>query len=111
MGNDDMGAVCTAGEEEPKPTSTVNPSINQRFSDTWWRKFDTPTDGYRDSSGFVNRLPLRLESTELIIWGLVDADKMWAEYDDEDFHPILVGGKAVVTVWLNQFTDTDCGGA
>merc|ERR1711934_918145 len=91
--------------------SNTNPSINGRFADEWWRKFDKPTHGYRDSSGFVNRLPLRLESTELIIWGLVDADKMWAEYDDEDFHPILVGGKAVVTVWLNQFTDTDCGGA
>merc|ERR1712232_489520 len=29
----------------------------------------------------------------------------------EPFVPVLVGGKAVVTVWFNNFTDTDCGGA
>lgn len=82
-----------------------------RFAHPWWRTYDKPLGGYRDSAGFVNRLPLRLESTEMIIFGTVDAGKMWAEYDDEDFIPILVGGKAVVSVWLNNFTDTDCGGA
>ena len=35
---------------------------------------------------------------------------MWSEFDDEMHQPILVDGKAVVTVWINQFTDTDCGG-
>merc|ERR1712232_1188659 len=29
----------------------------------------------------------------------------------EPFVPVLVGGKAVVAVWFNNFTDTDCGGA
>jgi len=33
------------------------------------------------------------------------------EFDNEDFHPILVDGKAVVSVWFNNFEDTDCGGA
>lgn len=70
-----------------------------------------PTDGFRDASGFVNRLPLRLESTEMIVFGTVDAEKMWAEFADEDFQPILVGGKAVMSVWFNNFTDTDCGGS
>jgi len=83
----------------------------KRFADPWWRTYDTPTDGYRDSTGFINRLPLRLESTEMIIFGTVDAGKMWADFADEDFVPILVGGKAVVSVWMNNFTDTDCGGS
>jgi hypothetical protein len=83
----------------------------QRFADPWWRKFDTPTDGFRDASGFVNRLPLRLESTEMIVFGTVDAGKMWAEFANEEFQPILVGGKAVVSIWLNNFSDTDCGGS
>lgn len=70
-----------------------------------------PTDGFRDATGFVNRLPLRLESTEMIVFGTVDAEKMWKEFDDEDFQPILVGDKAVISVWFNNFTDTDCGGS
>ena len=94
-------------------------------------QFDQPTHGFRDSSGFVNRLPLRLESKELIVWGMADPEKMWSEFADEEFQPILVGGKAVVTgscrctnspdqsgvdtagwaVWINDFSDTDCGGS
>jgi len=87
------------------------PPASGRFADPWWRKFDVPTDGFRDATGFVNRLPLRLESTEMIVFGTVDADKMWSEFADEDFQPILVGGKAVMSVWFNNFTDTDCGGS
>jgi len=89
----------------------TNPSPLGRFSDPWWRQFDQPTHGFRDSSGFVNRLPLRLESKELIVWGMADPEKMWSEFADEEFQPILVGGKAVVTVWINDFSDTDCGGS
>jgi len=86
-------------------------SKSGRFSHPWFRQFDQPTDGYQDSAGFMNRLPLRLESRESMIHGTVDATKMWSEFSDEDFVPILVGGKAVVSVWFNIFTDTDCGGA
>jgi hypothetical protein len=93
----------------------ITPSTQDkpRFCDEWWRKYDTPTDGFIDSRGMLNRLPLRLESTEVIVYGLVDAEKMWAEFEalNEPFVPVLVGGKAVVTVWFNNFTDTDCGGA
>lgn len=85
--------------------------MKQRFADPWWRKFDTPTDGFRDASGFVNRLPLRLESTEMIVFGTVDSGKMWAEFENEHFQPILVGGKAVISIWFNNFIDTDCGGS
>jgi len=107
LSKSNMGSTCSA-EENENPT---NPSVNGRFADDWWRQFDVPQAGYRDSAGFVNRLPLRLESTELIVWGTVDAEKMWSEYDDEVYQPILVDGKAVVTVWVNNFKDTDCGGA
>ena len=65
----------------------------ERFQDPWFRSFDKPTHGYRDSSGFVNRLPLRLQSEELMVYGLVDPAKMWGEYDDEAYTPILVGDK------------------
>ena len=87
-------------------------SLRQRFSDPWWRSFDKPTDGYRDSLGFVNRLPLRLESDELIVYGTVDAKAVWSDYEDEIYSPITIDGdKAVVSVWFNKFKDTDCGGA
>merc|ERR1711865_18056 len=114
--HENMGQMLCAADEPATAEQTkeetvkTNPSQNGRFADPWWRQFDVPAAGYRDSSGFVNRLPLRLESTELILWGTVDADKMWSEFEDEAYQPILVDGKAVVTVWINQFTDTDCGG-
>ncbi|CAK0822320.1 unnamed protein product [Prorocentrum cordatum] len=73
-----------------------------RFTDSWWRQFDTPTDGFVDPHGFVNRLPLRLESTEVIVHGLVDAKKMWADFPGEPYHPILVGGKYFET-WYNSY--------
>jgi hypothetical protein len=84
-----------------------------RFTDSWFRQFDTPTDGFIDCSGMLNRLPLRLESTEVMVYGFVDAAKMWADFDalDEPFVPVLVGGKAVVAIFFNNFIDTDCGGA
>lgn len=81
-----------------------------RFSDGWFRKYDQPTGGFRSPDGFVNRLPLRLESSNIFLYGTVDAAKMWREFEDEPFVPVLVGGKAVVNMWFNNFTDTDCGG-
>merc|ERR1711920_275876 len=107
-----MGGKLFKGCEEPS-IITDAPVKAQRFADSWWRKYDIPTDGFVDCNGTLNRLPLRLESTEVIVYGLVDAQKMWEEFEalDEPFEPVLVGGKAVVTVWFNNFIDTDCGGA
>eukprot|EP00929_Paragymnodinium_shiwhaense_P021447 TRINITY_DN13989_c0_g2_i1.p1 TRINITY_DN13989_c0_g2~~TRINITY_DN13989_c0_g2_i1.p1 ORF type:complete len:619 (-),score=92.00 TRINITY_DN13989_c0_g2_i1:126-1982(-) len=84
-----------------------------RFVDPWWRKYDVPAHGFVDASGKVCRLPLRLESREVIVYGLVDAAKMWETCDalNEPFVPVLVGGRAVVAIWFNDFSDTDCGGA
>lgn len=36
---------------------------------------------------------------------------MWADFEGEDYVPVLVGGKAVVSIWFNIFHDTDCGGS
>jgi len=80
-----------------------------RFPDPWWRKYDKPEEGFV-AGGFVNRLPLRLDSTELIVHGFADAGKMWADFPNEDYVPILCGGQAVVSFWFNNFKDTDCGG-
>lgn len=93
-------AIRLCGTEAPR-----------RFQDPWWRQFDKPTDGFRDSTGFMNRLPLRLESDEVMVYGTVDAEKMWKEFDDEPFVPVLVGGKAIISIWFNDFKDTDCGRA
>eukprot|EP00930_Biecheleria_cincta_P001361 TRINITY_DN1024_c0_g1_i1.p1 TRINITY_DN1024_c0_g1~~TRINITY_DN1024_c0_g1_i1.p1 ORF type:complete len:639 (+),score=132.40 TRINITY_DN1024_c0_g1_i1:50-1918(+) len=96
-----------------RASKCFEPSEPRRFADPWWRKYDKPTDGYVDCSGVCNRLPLRLESTEVIIHGLVDAKKMWSSFEalGEPFQPVLVGDKAVVSIWFNNFIDTDCGGA
>mmetsp|Transcript_72879 Transcript_72879/g.225363 ORF Transcript_72879/g.225363 Transcript_72879/m.225363 type:complete len:358 (-) Transcript_72879:144-1217(-) len=92
------------------PRTAAFSSLPQRFADPWFRKYDKATEGYVDSTGFVCRLPLRLESSEVFVHGFVDAQKMWAEFDDEQYIPVLVGGKAVVSIWFNNFIDTDCGG-
>lgn len=96
---------------QAKPAEPANPSLLGRFPEPFWRQYDKATDGYVDSLGFMNRLPLRLAATNLIIHGLVDADKMWSEFDNEPYQPVLVGGKAVMTIFLNNFIDTDCGGS
>ncbi|CAE8681395.1 unnamed protein product [Polarella glacialis] len=85
-------------------------SLSTRFADAWFRQYDEPTDGFVDSAGFMSRIPLRLESSNVFLYGTVDAEKMWKEFEDEAFVPVLVGGKAVLNIWFNNFTDTDCGG-
>jgi len=82
-----------------------------RFVDPFFRQYDKAQDGYIDSEGFMNRLPLRLEATNLVVHGLADAEKLWSEFDDEAFQPVLVGGKAILTIFMNNFLDTDCGGS
>lgn len=93
-----------------RPSAPAFSTLAPRFADPWFRKYDKATEGYVDQMGFMSRLPLRLESTEVMVHGMVDAQKMWADFDNEDYVPILVGGKAVVSLWFNNFLDTDCGG-
>lgn len=82
------------------------------FPEEWWRQFDKPTGGFQDETGFINRLPLRLTSNEMVIHGTCDAEKVWNDFQKEEkWTPVLVGGKAVLNLWLNNFLETDCGGA
>jgi len=64
------------------PSTLAEPASNSqaatRFADPWFRQYDCATDGYTDSMGFTQRLPLRLRGTNVVIHGLVDAEKMWA---------------------------------
>eukprot|EP00392_Amoebophrya_sp_AT5.2_P011496 g11575.t1 len=88
--------------------------------------FPSPTSFWTDSSGFKYPLPLKLQSrSEVILYGLVDAAKMMGDpilQQDVDgergqplWDPLTIldeeTGKryAVVTVWLNDFEETDCG--
>lgn len=95
---------------EAKEPKERKPPKSGRFQDPWFRQYDRATSGFVDACGFTSRLPLRLESTETMIHGFVDAKKMWDDFPDEDFHPVLCGDKAVVSIWFNNFIDTDCGG-
>jgi len=80
------------------------------FDEPWFKQFKQ-TGGYNASDGTMNRLPLRLKSTESFIYGSADLAAVMADMEDEAFVPISVGGKAAVSIWFNNFTDTDCGGA
>lgn len=56
-------------------------------------------------------LPLRLHSHELVLTGTGDLTQVQESFKDEYYTPVSVGGKAAVQVWMNNFTDTDCGNA
>ena len=82
------------------------------FKDPWWRTFDCPSDGYRDFTGFVFRLPFRMESADLILHGTVDADLMFADaFEDELYRPIIIGeeNKAVISIAFKDIKESDCG--
>jgi hypothetical protein len=67
------------------------------------------TDSYLASDGHVNRIPLRLTSTNLVIYGTATLAEVLKEFAHEEFRPVTVGGKVPVQIWFNNFTDTDCG--
>ena len=83
-----------------------------RFSDPWWRSFDKPSDGYRDFTGFVHRLPFRMESSDLVLYGIVDAKSLIEDvFEDELYTPITIGNenKAVISIAFKDIRDTDGG--
>jgi len=82
--------------------------VAARFDDPWFKPYENATTLYKAANGFINRLPLRLESTESFVYGSADMAAVMADMEDEDFVPISVGGKAAVSLWFNNFTDTDC---
>ena len=84
-----------------------------RFNDAWWLNFDKPSDGYRDFTGFVHRLPIRMESADLVVYGTVDAKTLVADaFEDEFYTPIIVGEEnhAVISISFRNISDSDCGG-
>lgn len=75
----------------------------------WFAQYKNVTDIYMLPNGKKMRLPLRLTSHETVLTGSADLDQVRASFSDEYYTPVSVGGKAAVQVWLNNFTDTDCG--
>jgi len=56
-------------------------------------------------------LPIRLHSHELVLTGTADLKQVQESFEEEYYTPVSVGGLASVQVWMNNFTDTDCGNA
>ena len=83
-------------------------SSQERFSHDWFDQWNE-VDSYVDSDGNVNRIPLRLTSSNLVVYGGADYDEAMKEFDHEHYQPVSVGGKVPVQVWFNDFHDTDCG--
>jgi len=75
----------------------------------WFDQYKTVTEMYRLPNGRMMRLPLRLHSHETVLTGSADLEKVKQDFEDEYYTPVSVGGKAAVQIWLNNFTDTDCG--
>lgn len=79
-----------------------------RFSEEWFGNWPQ-TDSYLASDGHVARIPLRLKSTNLVVYGGADHAETLKEFEHEAFVPVSVGGRTPVQLWCNNFTDTDCG--
>jgi len=77
-------------------------------TDPWFDKYPE-TGRYLASDGQKMRLPLRLASHETVLYGAADMAEVMKDFEEEDFTPVSVGGKAAIQVWFNNFTDTDCG--
>jgi len=75
----------------------------------WFDQYEEITDIYMMPNGKKQRLPLRLHSHELVLTGSADIEQVRASFVDEYYTPVSVGGKAAVQIWMNNFTDTDCG--
>ncbi len=81
---------------------------DKKLSDAWFQQW-TQTDGYRASDGFVNRIPLRLTSTNVVLYGGASLAAVLKEFEHEDYRPVTVGRQVPVQIWCNNFLDTDCG--
>lgn len=81
---------------------------SRRFSNEWFDQWSR-TDSYLASDGRINRIPLRLTSTNLVIYGAATLAEVLKEFEHEQFRPVTVGGHVPVQIWFNNFIDTDCG--
>jgi hypothetical protein len=80
----------------------------KQLSDKWFGQW-TQTGSYLASDGHINRIPLRLTSTNVILYGSASLSEVLKEFEHEDHRPVTVDGKVPVQLWCNNFIDTDCG--
>ncbi len=83
-------------------------SREKKLSDAWfaqWRQ----TDAYLASDGHINRIPLRLTSSNLVLYGSAQLSEVLRDLEHEDHRPVTVGGAVPLQLWCNNFIDTDCG--
>ena len=78
--------------------------LDQEWFEQW-----NQTDSYLASDGTINRIPLRLTSSNVIIYGSANLTEVLREFEHEDYQPVTVAGKVPVQIWCNNFIDTDCG--
>jgi hypothetical protein len=96
-------------QRTPSPHVVVLMSdISRRFSNGWFDQWPR-TDSYLASDGRINRMPLRLTSTNLVVFGAASLDEVMKDFAHEQFRPVTVAGKVPVQIWFNNFIDTDCG--
>ena len=79
-----------------------------KLNHPWFEQWPE-SDSYRASDGTVNRIPLRLTSSNLIIYGSANLKEVLKEFEHEDHIPVTVSGEVPVQIWCNNFIDTDCG--
>jgi hypothetical protein len=81
-----------------------------KLSDPWFEQW-AQTDAYTASDGHVNRIPLRLASSNVVLYGRATLSEVLKDFEHEDHRPVTVGGDVPVQLWCNNFIDTDCGPA
>merc|ERR1711934_114005 len=104
-----MGNCSSEIDGAPQP-KTFPVAADDTLTDEWFKQW-TQTDAYVASDGTPNRIPLRLQSTNAVVYGGADLAAVKEEFEHEAWQPVTVAGKVPVQIWFNNFTDTDCGPA
>mgnify|MGYP006147597135 CR=1 FL=1 len=73
----------------------------KKIVDDWFDQW-TQTDSYLASDGHVNRIPLRLTSTNLIIYGSANLPEVLKDFEHEDHRPVTVGGDTYVRPYIRS---------
>ena len=68
---------------------------DRKLSDKWFEQW-TQTDTYLASDGHSNRIPLRLASTNVVLYGKAKLTEVLKEFEHEDHRPVTVGGDVPV---------------
>ena len=70
----------------------------RKLSDKWFEQW-TQTDAYLASDGHVNRIPLRLTSTNVVLYGAANLTEVLKEFEHEAYRPVTVDGHVPVQLW------------